>query len=112
VLDEYSEPQPDLALLRFRSNYYVDAHPRPADVLLTIEVSDSSVSYDRTIKLGLYARKHVRELWLVDLAGNALDVYRRPTAAGYREHVRLVRGRRVAPLEFPRVFFRVADILG
>ena len=112
VLDDYSEPQPDLTILAARSDFYSTAHPRPPDVLLAIEVSDSSVSYDRSIKLGLYARRHLRELWLLDLPGKALDVYRRPTASGYREHQRLVRGRRIAPLAFPRVHFRVAEILG
>jgi Uma2 family endonuclease len=112
VLDDYSEPQPDLTILAARSDYYSTAHPRPADVLLAIEVSDSSVSYDRTIKLGLYARKHLRELWLIDIPGGAVDVYRRPSSSGYREHQRLTRGRRIAPLAFPRVHFRIADILG
>ena len=112
VLDDYSEPQPDLTILAARSDYYSTAHPRPPDVLLAIEVSDSSVSYDRTIKLGLYARKHLRELWLIDIPGGAVDVYRRPSSSGYREHQRLTRGRRIAPLAFPRVHFRIADILG
>jgi len=112
VLDDYSEPQPDLALLRFRSNFYADGHPRPPDVLLAIEVSDSSVSYDRTVKLPLYARKHVREVWLVDLKAEVIDVHRRPTVAGYREHQRFTRGRRISLAAFPRVHFRVADVLG
>ena len=82
ILDDYSEPQPDLTILAARSDYYSGAHPRPPDVLLAIEVSDSSVSYDRSVKLGLYARKHLRELWLIDIPGRRLDVYRRPTAIG------------------------------
>lgn len=112
ILDDFSEPQPDLTVLAFRSDYYEGAHPRPADVLLAIEVADSSLSYDRRIKAALYARKHVRELWIIDVVGKALDVYRRPAASGYREHQRLLRGKRVAMAAFPRVFFRVADILG
>jgi Uma2 family endonuclease len=112
VLDDYSEPQPDLTLLRPRTDYYVGSHPRPTDVLLAIEVMDASASYERSLKLPLYARKHVRELWLVDLPAAAVDVYRRPASSGYREHQRLARGRRIAPLAFPRVHFRVADVLG
>ena len=112
VLDDYSEPQPDLTILAARADYYSTAHPRPPDVLLAIEVSDSSVSYDRTIKLGLYARKRLRELWLIDIPGGAVDIYRRPASSGYREHQRLTRGRRIAPLAFPSVHFRIADILG
>lgn len=112
VLDDYSEPQPDLTILTARSDFYSTVYARPSDVLLAIEVSDSRVSYDRRIKVGLYARKQVRELWLVDIPGGALEVYRRPTSSGYRDHQRLERGRRIAPLAFPRMFFRVADILG
>ncbi|MCC6848647.1 MAG: Uma2 family endonuclease [Deltaproteobacteria bacterium] len=112
ILDDFSEPQPDCTILAFRSDYYEGAHPRPSDVLLAIEVADSSVSYDRRIKSSLYARKHVRELWLIDIPGKAIEVYRRPSASGYREHQRLVRGRRIAMAAFPRVFFRVTEILG
>ena len=112
VLDDYSEPQPDLTILAARSDFYSTAHPRPSDTLLTIEVSDSRVSYDRSVKLGLYARKHVRELWLVDIPGEVVEVYRRPSASGYREHQTSKRGRRIAPRAFPRTFFRVNEILG
>lgn len=112
ILDDYSEPQPDLTILAARSDFYYDAHPRPADVLLAIEVSDSRRSYDRGVKLSLYAKRRLREVWLVDIPGNAIDVYRRPTAAGYREHRRLVRGQRITLLAFPRVQIRVADVLG
>lgn len=102
----------DLTLLAFRSDYYAGAHPCPSDTLLAIEVADSSLSYDRRVKANLYARKHVRELWIVDVVGKALDVFRRPAASGYREHERLAREERVAMGAFPRVFFRVADVLG
>lgn len=112
ILDDFSEPQPDLTILAFRSDYYDGAHPRPSDTLLAIEVADSSLSFDRRIKSALYARKHIRELWIVDVAGKGLEVYRRPTASGYREHQRLTRGKRIAMAAFPRVFFRVADVLG
>lgn len=112
VLDDFSEPQPDLTVLAFRSDYYEGARPHASDTLLAIEVADSSLSYDRRVKSVLYARKHVRELWIVDVVGKALDVYRRPAASGYREHQRLARGKRVAMGAFPRVFFRVADVLG
>lgn len=112
VLDDYSEPQPDLTILRARPDYYVGAHPRPGDVLLAIEVMDASVSYDRTLKLPLYAKKNLRELWLIDLPSEAVEVYRRPSASGYRDGQRFARGRRFAPLAFPRVHFRVAEMLG
>ena len=65
-LNEFSEPQPDVALLRPRSDFYASAHPSPEDILLVIEVAETSVDYDRNVKAPLYASAGVRELWLVD----------------------------------------------
>jgi Uma2 family endonuclease len=77
-LDDYSEPLPDITLLRPRADYYRSAHPGPADVLLLIEVADSSLAYDREVKLPRYALAEVPEVWLVDLAARRLLVHRRP----------------------------------
>lgn len=85
VLDAHTEPQPDLALLRPREDYYAAAHPRPADILLVIEVADSSLPYDRDIKLPLYARAGIPEAWLVDLEAGRLTRFSDPTADGYRQ---------------------------
>ena len=76
LLGDISAPQPDLALLRPRDDYYAQAHPGPGDVLLLIEVAESSLAYDRETKLPLYARFQIPEVWLVDLIGRHLDVYR------------------------------------
>ena len=112
ILDRYSEPQPDIALVAPRADFYSTAHPRPRDVLLAVEVIATSGGYDRTLKLPLYARSGLREVWLVDVRAKAVDVYRRPATGGYRGHQRLVPGRVVAPLAFPRLRFRVGDIVG
>jgi Uma2 family endonuclease len=112
VLDRYSEPQPDLALLAPRADFYSAAHPRPRDVLLAVEVMDASRGCDRTLKLPLYARAGLREIWLVDLARQAVEVYRRRAPRGYRARERLVRGQALAPLAFPRVRLRVSELLG
>jgi Uma2 family endonuclease len=112
ILDRRSEPQPDLTLLAPRPDFYSAAHPRPRDVLLAVEVMASSRDYDRTLKLPLYARAELREVWLVDLAAQALEVYRRPALRGYRHEQRLVAGRALAPLAFPRLRFRVRELLG
>lgn len=77
-LDDYSEPLSDIALLRPRADYYRSAHPGPADVLLVIEVADSSLAYDREVKLPRYALAAVPEVWLVDLSGRRLLIHRRP----------------------------------
>ena len=70
-LDNYSEPQPDLAIVRLRQDFYRDAHPDAADVLLLIEVADTSGDIDRTVKIPLYARSGVAEVWVVDLQDQA-----------------------------------------
>ena len=74
-LGDLSMPQPDLALLKARSTFYTDAHPRGEDVLLVIEVSDSSVRYDRRVKLPLYARSAIPETWLVDLLNARVETF-------------------------------------
>lgn len=111
-LEEHSEPQPDIALLRPRNDFYAAAHPGPQDVLLLIEVADTSVDYDRQVKAPLYARAGITEYWLVDLAGQRIEVYRAPAAGEYRQ-VRLVRqGERLAPEVLPFLELSANDILG
>lgn len=112
VLDRWSEPQPDLCLLAARTDFYAAADARPRDVLLAIEVMASSRSYDRTLKLPLYAKAELREVWLVDLRNETVDVHRRPALRGYREERRYRRGHAIVPLAFPRVRIRVNEILG
>ncbi len=84
-LSQRSEPQPDLMLLAPRADFYEQAHPTAADVLLLIEVSDTTARYDRLIKLGLYARHGVREVWIVDLDNRLLRTYRNPQGEIYTE---------------------------
>ena len=112
ILDRHSEPQPDLSVLAPRADFYGHAQPRPRDVLLAIEVMDSSRGYDRTLKLPLYARAELREVWLVDLKAEVIERYRKPALRGYRERAEFHRGRVLTPLAFPRVRFRVNEILG
>lgn len=84
-LDLYSEPQPDIALLRPRADFYRISHPTPADVLLIVEVADTSLAYDTQIKLPLYARHGIPEVWLVDLANRQLIVHRSPAPDGFQD---------------------------
>jgi len=85
-LGEFSEPQPDLALLHPRPDFYRASHPQPQDVLLVIEVAASSATYDRDVKLPLYARHGIPQAWLVDLEGQRLQRYARPQRDGYQVH--------------------------
>jgi Uma2 family endonuclease len=86
-LDDYTEPLPDIALLRPRADYYRNGHPTPDDVLLLIEVADTSLAYDRDVKLPRYARAGIPEAWLVDLGGRRLTIYRRPAQGAYTETI-------------------------
>lgn len=112
VLDRHSEPEPDVTLLRRRPDFYSDRHPGPRDVLLLVEVVDSSAGYDRSLKIPLYARREIAEVWLVDEAKECIEVYRGPTLRVYREQLELGRGSRLAARAVPRTFFRVNEILG
>lgn len=82
-LDNHTEPQPDIALLCPKGDFYRTAHPRPGDILLVIEVADTTLRYDRDVKLPLYARAGIPEAWLVDLQGLRLTLYRNPGADAY-----------------------------
>lgn len=84
-LDDYSEPQPDIALLRPRDDFYASGHPKPEDVLLLVEVADSTVKFDRTVKIPLYAEDGIAEVWLVNLPAQCIEVHRQPTVAGYQQ---------------------------
>jgi len=107
-----SEPQPDVALLTPRADFYATAHPRPEDVLLVVEVMDAPAERDRRLKLPLYGRAAIREVWLVDLGAEWIEVCRHPAPDGYRE-TRLVRRGESATIEaLPDLAIRVDDILG
>jgi Uma2 family endonuclease len=103
-----SVPQPDLALLRPRS--YRQANPRPDDIMLVVEVADSSLRYDRIRKLPLYALASIPEYWVVSVEGEWVEVYRSPEGAGYRESRRVHRDGAITPLSFPDVVVSVRDI--
>ena len=109
-LDPYNEPQPDLMLLRPRADFYESSHPTAADVLLLVEVADSSLAYDRGPKLALYARHGVPEVWIVDLVGRALEVCREPGADGYAQRRRVSEGQ-TTPLLVPGLAIDVAALL-
>jgi Uma2 family endonuclease len=111
-LSQRSEPQPDLALLKPAPDFYASTYPRPEDVLLVIEVAETSPDYDRELKIPLYARAGIPEAWLVDLEAEAIEVYRRPSAQGYGEVRRAGRNQRIALESLPELELAVADLLG
>ena len=111
-LDKHSEPQPDLALLKLRPDFYTESHPKPEEVLLLVEVGDVSASFDRQVKVPLYAKAGIREVWLMDLAGECLEVHLKPSIGGYEEIQQFRRGETISPLAFPDLKLNVSDILG
>lgn len=109
-LADDSEPQPDLMLLRPAADRYRAAHPRPADVLLLIEVADASLAFDRGTKLPLYARHGVSEVWILDLDGERLEAYREPAAGGYRRKLERSGADAIAPAALPATSLQVASV--
>ena len=110
-LDSGSEPQPDAMLLRLRPEGYRAAHPTPADVLLIIEVADSSLAYDRDIKAHLYGRNGIPETWVRNLPEDCIERFTQPGPDGYAQHVVHRRGETITPVSFPDLELAVAELL-
>lgn len=87
VLGMHSEPEPDIMLLHSREDFYKSSHPQPGDILLIVEVAESSLNYDRQIKIPLYARHGIPEVWLVDIEAKQLCLFLRPGANAYQDVV-------------------------
>jgi Uma2 family endonuclease len=110
-LDPFSEPEPDLMLLKPCEDFYASAHPSPADVLLLIEVSDPSLEYDQGPKLNAYAKGGVPEFWIIDLNSKALLIHRRPDVSGlYREIHRPAPDSPFGPQALPGLSLSFADL--
>ena len=112
VVNPYSAPEPDVAILRFREDFYASGKAKPEDVLLVIEVSDSTVRFDRQTKMPLYARAGIEEAWLVNLPRKALEVYRSPANGKYEVVQKLSKNESIAPLNFPELQVSVSNIIG
>ena len=111
-LDDHSEPQPDLAILKPRGDSYFDAHPRPGDVLVVIEVADTSMGYDREEKMPLYAEAGILEMWLVNLPEGVIEVYSEPVDGVYASIRQVVRGGVLTSTSLPGLSIRAKDVLG
>jgi Uma2 family endonuclease len=109
-LDEYNAPQPDVVLLRPQEDFYYYQLPGPSDILLIVEVADSSLQYDRKIKGRLYARLGVPEYWIADLQNACLFAYSEPSGESYGVVREFHRGDSIAPLLLPECRFQV-DVL-
>jgi Uma2 family endonuclease len=108
-IDEHSEPQPDLMLLKPRDDFYRRAHPTPADVRLLVEVADASLELDRDYKAGLYARAGVPEYWLVDLVRRVIVVHGQPAGDRYALVAAHAPDTRVVPSAYSDVRLSVGE---
>jgi Uma2 family endonuclease len=112
-LGPQSEPQPDFALLRHRADAYRGALPVAAEVLLLVEIADSSAWYDRDVKLPLYARHGIPEYWIINIPERRIEVYSEPDSGlGRYRNARLVVEGMLAPACFPDVEVAVRELLG
>ena len=109
-IGDRSMPQPDVVLLKPRADMYTRSHPLPADVLLLIEVSDTTLRFDVATKVPLYARAGVIEAWVVDIETSAIRVYRDPEASGYRSSFTVSSDERVTAVALPGIRLVVSDL--
>lgn len=112
VLDDLSEPQPDVCVLRGRDDFYRNESATAKDVLLAIEVADSTIKYDRDIKFPRYAENGIQEAWLIDLENDRVEIHTQPTAKGYKLVKILHRGDIAESTIFTEIKISVDDILG
>lgn len=110
-LNDYSEPQPDISVLKLNPDFYSSGHPQPHEIYLIIEVSDTTLEIDRTIKLPLYAQARILELWIVNLQDEKIEVYRQPVGEIYTVKQIFTAGQMLMIAGLPDVAIAVDDIL-
>ena len=111
-VSRFSEPEPDLCLVSPNEPSYATRHPGPEHVFLLLEISDSSLRYDRDVKLPMYAAAGVAEVWIEDLPNRTLHVYREPQGGGYKTALQFSGNESVSPLAFPEIAFTVSALIG
>ena len=110
-LNLYNEPQPDIALLKPREDFYTKGHPAPADILLLVEISATSLAYDLKFKARLYAEMGVSEYWIADLNGEIILAHSEPKEGAYRLVRQFRRGETIAPILLPTCTIAVDNLL-
>ena len=111
-LDDWNEPEPDVVVFKSRSDFYQEKRASPEDVLFIVEVADSSLAYDRKVKLTRYAKAGIQEYWIEDLNNDVLLVFRDPSGEAYHTFFEFRAGDSVSPLAFPHATFKIDDLLG
>jgi Uma2 family endonuclease len=110
-LTDWTEPQPGVVVFKPRSDYYAGKKPAPKDVLFLVEVSDTTLSFARRVKLPGYAAASIQEVWIEDLPHDVLHVYREPGTQSYKTVLKFRPSDVVSPLAFPEIEFRVDELL-
>lgn len=109
---KHSEPEPDLSVMQWREDQYAAMHPRPEDILLLVEVADSSLDFDREIKLPLYAEAGIVEYWIMNLVDQQLEIYRGPQPDGsFGQHMVAKQKDEIQMLAIPAARLAVANVL-
>ena len=111
-LSNWTEPAPDIVVFKPRSDFYEEKRATPDDVLFVMEISDTSLRYDRYVKLPYFAAAGISEVWIQDVNRDVLLVFRDPRGEGYATSAELRRGDSISPLAFPEIRFPLEDILG
>ncbi|MEE3716305.1 Uma2 family endonuclease [Tumidithrix elongata RA019] len=109
-LSDRSEPQPDIALVKRPSSRYINSHPTPADIFLLIEVSDTTLKYDREIKVPLYAKATIPEVWIANLEAQTLEVYRQSDETGYQDIKQYTKGEVITLESFAEIAIAIDEI--
>ena len=104
--------QSDIAIVQLRADYYETGHPQPQDVLLLVEVADTTLEFDRSIKTSLYANVGIPEVWIVDLSSLAIEIYREPSLDGYKSIQGFQRNQTISAQAFPGIDFDLVEIFG
>jgi Uma2 family endonuclease len=110
AVSDRSEPEPDIVIAKLRADEYLDSHPTPEDIILVIEVADSSLSFDRDVKLPLYAATGINEYWLINLVDDRLEIYRQPEGNIYTNNLILTPPRSISIPTFPELTIDIAKI--
>jgi Uma2 family endonuclease len=110
-LSDWTEPQPDVVVFKPRSDFYAGKRPTPEDVIFTVEVADSTLSYDQKVKLPRFAAAGIPEVWIEDLKHDILLVHRDPIGSIYKTILTLSAGDSISPASFPDVAFSVGELL-
>ena len=110
-LDDLSEPEPDLVIVKGDILTYTDHHPYPEDIQLIVEIADTTLQKDCEVKDKLYAQSNIAEYWVVDLKNRQLHIFQQPTQAGYNSHLILREDNQISPLFFSDLRIAIASIL-